>query len=129
MSVSFTGASGIRLASDVDGPWTGPPVLLLHGGGQTRYAWKGAGRVLAEHGFLSVALDLRGHGQSGWADDADYALTTMADDLRAVIEQVGRPAALVGASLGGLVAMVAAGEEPRVPVTAVVLVDIVPSLE
>ena len=43
----FTGASGNRLLADVHEPRGeahGNPVLLLHGGGQTRHAWGGAAR-------------------------------------------------------------------------------------
>ena len=73
MAVRFRAANGIELAADVEGPWRGPLVVLLHGGGQTRHAWGGTTRVLAAQGLLAVSLDLRGHGESDWAPDGDYA--------------------------------------------------------
>ena len=73
MTVWFRGAGDIRLAADVEGPWSGPPVLLLHGGGQTRHAWKRTTELLGDEGYLAVALDLRGHGESSWSAETDYS--------------------------------------------------------
>jgi non-heme chloroperoxidase len=128
LTVRLRGAHDVELAADVDGPWRGPAVLLLHGGGQTRHAWKGTGRILAAHGFLVVNADLRGHGESDWAPDGDYSLDTYADDLRALAAELDRPVALVGASLGGLSSLLAAGEPPVLACTALVLVDITPQI-
>ena len=36
---------------------------------KTRFAWGSTARTLAEHGWYAVSLDLRGHGESGWAPD------------------------------------------------------------
>lgn len=129
MSLSFRGAGSIGLAADAEGPWDGPPCLLLHGGGQTRHAWGSATRTLGEAGFLALTLDQRGHGESDWAADADYSPDAYVADLRAVLEQIGRPTALVGASLGGLASLLAAGEPPGAPCSALVLVDITPRLD
>jgi non-heme chloroperoxidase len=138
MTVRFRAAHGIELAADVAGPWEGPLVVLLHGGGQTRHAWGGTTRVLATQGFFAVAVDLRGHGESDWAPDGDYGVDANAADLRAIVAALGRPAAvpgsrhnaaLVGASLGGLTALVAAGEEPRLAASAIVLVDVTPRID
>jgi non-heme chloroperoxidase len=128
MTIRLLGAHAVELAADVDGPWRGPTVVLLHGGGQTRHAWKGTGRILAAHGFLVVNADLRGHGESDWASDGDYSLDACADDLRAVATELDRPVALVGASLGGLASLLAAGEPPVLACTALVLVDITPQI-
>jgi pimeloyl-ACP methyl ester carboxylesterase len=129
VSLSFRGAGSIGLAADAEGPWDGPPCLLLHGGGQTRHAWGSATRTLGEAGFLALTLDQRGHGESDWAADADYSPDAYVADLRAVLEQIGRPTALVGASLGGLASLLAAGEPPGAPCSALVLVDITPRLD
>jgi non-heme chloroperoxidase len=102
---------------------------LLHGGGQTRHAWGGTSRALVEAGFLVVNLDLRGHGDSGWAINGDYTIDAYANDLRSLLSQLDRPAALVGASLGGLTSLLAAGETPRVNCTALVLVDVAPRMQ
>jgi len=96
MTVRFRGAGSIALAADALGRWDGPPCLLLHGGGQTRHAWGGTTRALADAGFLALTLDQRGHGESDWAPDADYSPDAYVADLRAVLEQIGRPTALVG---------------------------------
>ena len=54
----LTGAAGNRLVADVYGD-TGQPVLLLHGGGQTRHAWGRTAEHLARGGALAYALDIR----------------------------------------------------------------------
>src|SRR4051812_10293114 len=66
-TTTFEGRSGIRLAADVHGEPDDPPVVLLHGGGQTRHAWGTTAEVLADHGWYAVNVDLRGHGDSAWA--------------------------------------------------------------
>jgi pimeloyl-ACP methyl ester carboxylesterase len=105
-------------------------VLLLHGGGQTRHAWGGTAAALAAAGFHAIALDLRGHGDSDWAADGDYRLDTYAGDLRAMLGALARPAAVVGASLGGLATLIAADQTAGdLGATAVVLVDIAPRVQ
>lgn len=123
----FIGQDGLTLAADRHGPADGAPVLLLHGGGQTRHAWGATARMLAGRGYHAVALDLRGHGDSGWSPDGDYGLKTFGADVSAVIETLGRPVVLVGASLGGMSSLIAtAGAQPG-QVRALVLVDITPT--
>ena len=123
------GAGGLRIAADAWGDPAGPLVLLQHGGGQTRHAWKGTGKALAAAGYYAVAFDARGHGDSDWDPYADYSQDAMVEDLIGVIAGLGdkRPI-LVGASMGGGTSLVAAGEE-RVDATALVLVDIAPRVE
>lgn len=127
--VRFSVTDSFGLSADVEGPRNGNPVLLLHGGGQTRYSWGNTMSALAGAGFLALNLDLRGHGQSDWAPDGDYSIDAYAKDLRAVVKRVGRPVALVGASLGGLTSLIAAGEAPGVACTALILVDVAPRIE
>jgi pimeloyl-ACP methyl ester carboxylesterase len=129
-TLSFAGADGLTLRADARGEPDAPPVVFLHGGGQTRHAWGGTAAALARDGRLAIALDLRGHGESDWAPgDAPYRLERFAADLRAVIAQLGRPPALVGASLGGLTSLLAVGETEVPIATAAVLVDIAPRIE
>jgi pimeloyl-ACP methyl ester carboxylesterase len=115
---------GHKTAATIHGPDAGTPVVFLHGAGQTRYSWGNATASLARAGFCTWSLDLRGHGDSDWSPDGDYRLETFADDLRNVLADIGRPAAVVGASLGGISALIAAGETPRVPILSLTLVDI-----
>ncbi|SFR91523.1 alpha/beta fold hydrolase [Sphingomonas jatrophae] len=125
----YAGAGGLGLVATRYGAKGGAPVLLLHGGGQTRGAWVSASRALAASGFHAVALDLRGHGDSDWSADNRYTLDAFADDLRAVLATFDAAPLLVGASLGGLASLLAAGEAPAAPTAGIVLVDIVPWME
>lgn len=126
-TVTLAGA-GVDIAADVGGPVDGTPVVLLHGGGQTRFSWGRAGAELAVAGYRTISLDLRGHGESGWSADGDYRLDRFVDDLAAVLSDLPAPAFLVGASLGGLASLLAAGEG-RGPVAGLVLVDVAPRIE
>jgi pimeloyl-ACP methyl ester carboxylesterase len=131
MRIDLQGARGIRLAADAGGPEDGPPVVLLHGGGQTRHSWTGTWQVLADAGWRALSLDLRGHGDSEWSDEGDYSMDGFAADVLAVARSLPSPPILVGASLGGLSAMVAIAESPVQEETAraLVLVDVAHRLE
>jgi len=119
-------APGVEIAADVAGRPGAPTVVLGHGGGQTRHSWDKAEHQLADAGYYAINYDLRGHGDSDWSPDGGYAIETRARDLIAVAGVGSGPFALVGASLGGLTALMAAclGFEPA----ALVLVDIVPKM-
>ena len=125
----LAGAGGLSLAATRYGREGGAPVLLLHGGGQTRGAWRGAAEALAARGHDVLALDLRGHGDSHWSAEGHYTLEAFADDLREVAATLDRPPVLIGASLGGLASLLAVGEPPHVATAGIVLVDIVPWME
>jgi len=127
--IEFSGRDGNRLAADVAGEPGGPPAVLLHGGGQTRHSWGGAAARVAQRGCQAVTLDARGHGESEWSATGDYRLVSFADDLRLVVAQLDAPPVLVGASLGGLTAMLLTGEIAPGAASGVVLVDIVPDME
>ena len=129
VAFDLIGANGVRLRADAFGDAADPPVLLLHGGGQTRHAWGTTPRVLAERGWYAVRLDLRGHGESAWPDDADYRLDAFAGDVVAVARELSAPPAMVGASLGGMSAMLAIGESQTPIARALVLVDVAPTIE
>jgi pimeloyl-ACP methyl ester carboxylesterase len=120
----FEGFEGIQLAADVWGDDDAWPVLFMHGGGQTRHAWGSTARQLAKAGWRAICLDLRGHGDSGWARNGDYSFTSYAADCIAVGDQLGRPPVLVGASLGGVAALLAEGNSDRVVSSGLVIVDI-----
>lgn len=126
---TWPGAGGLTLAGDSWGDPDGPLVVLQHGGGQTRHAWKGAGETLGQAGYHTVAFDARGHGDSDWAPEGQYSTDLMVDDLCCVVEAMGggKPI-LVGASMGGGTSLVALGEG-KVDGEALVLVDIAPQIE
>jgi pimeloyl-ACP methyl ester carboxylesterase len=123
---------GLRLAAEDHGDAGAPAVLLLHGGGQTRAAWKGTARRLAEAGWRAVAVDQRGHGQSAWAPDGDYRIARFAEDLLDIAAAFRHPPVVIGASLGGLAALLGAGMAAeagaRAPFAGAVLVDVTPRL-
>lgn len=117
-------AGALRLAGE---RWAGddrPPVVLLHGGGQTRHSWGGTARRLAAGGRTTIALDARGHGDSAWDPGRDYRVEAFSSDLVAFLATLPGPAVLVGASLGGMTALVVTAERPD-HVAGLVLVDIV----
>jgi pimeloyl-ACP methyl ester carboxylesterase len=126
--VFFDGA-GVQLAGE---RWSANPskgvVLLLHGGGQTRHSWKRTASRLAAVGWTTITLDTRGHGESGWAADRDYSMDAFVADLRAVADTMPRPPVVIGASMGGLTALVSEGEHPG-GTRALVLVDVAPRVE
>jgi pimeloyl-ACP methyl ester carboxylesterase len=132
----FTGAAGNRLVADVFGE-QGPPVLLLHGGGQTRHSWRATAEHIVDTQSVAYALDQRGHGDSAWIEDGSYAYADFAADATAVADALaarsGVPPVAVGASLGGIAVLLAEGaaaEAGRKPVfSALVLVDITPRVD
>lgn len=128
-NITWTPSDGMTIAGDIWGPLHATPVLLLHGGGQTRHAWKNTAQFLASIGYRAAALDFRGHGDSSWSADGDYSIESMTRDLKFVIDKIG-PAkpVLVGASLGGVVSLSAVGEG-LIDAAALVLVDVAPRLE
>jgi len=123
-ALALSGFEGVPLVADAYGPREAWPVLLMHGGGQTRFAWGDTAAALARAGWRAVSLDLRGHGDSGWAPNGDYSFTSFGADCIAVCDQLGRPPVLVGASLGGISAILAEGSSDRVVSSALVIVDV-----
>jgi pimeloyl-ACP methyl ester carboxylesterase len=123
-TIRFKVPGGLIMASDVMGPSTGQPVFLLHGGGQTRGSWKNTMEILARLGYRAYAIDARGHGESDHDPDGTYTPDSFAQDLQAIIEQVGKPPILIGASLGGVISLLIAGEGGTAMAKGLVLVDV-----
>lgn len=120
---------GLSLAVETRGPDTAPPVLFAHGFGQSRHAWTRAAESLAERGWRTITFDARGHGDSDRLPAGRYLLEQFVHDLLAVARALEAPPVLVGASMGGLLGLVAAGETRPHPFRALVLVDITPRWE
>lgn len=125
----YSVSSGMRIACDAWGDPSDPPVILLHGGGQTRHAWGGTAETLAGAGMHALAIDLRGHGDSDWSTDGEYGPETYVHDLRDIMLTLDDAPALVGASLGGITSLLSQGELYPDTASAVVLVDITPKVE
>ncbi|GAA4561241.1 alpha/beta fold hydrolase [Planotetraspora kaengkrachanensis] len=108
---------GGTLAYEVTGA-SGPLVVLAHGMGDSREAYRFVTPALVAEGYRVAAVDLRGCGESsvGWAS---YTRSDIADDLIALVNHLGGPAVLVGHSISGGAATIAAAKAPSL-ITAVV---------
>jgi pimeloyl-ACP methyl ester carboxylesterase len=112
----FLEVAGGRIAYDVTGE--GPLVVLSHGIGDRRQAYRFLAPRLVQAGYRVASADLRGHGESsmGWKSvtgtDA-ITRTDIAGDLLALIRHLGGPAVIVGHSISGGAATIAAAMEPE----------------
>jgi pimeloyl-ACP methyl ester carboxylesterase len=122
-------APSVSLVADAYGDRNDPPVVLLHGGGQTRHSWDNSARILGDAGWYAMTVDLRGHGDSDWSPDGDYSMELFAADVRELARQLPSRPALVGASLGGMASLLAVGESDDDIASGLVLVDIAPRVE
>ena len=109
-----------------------PPVLVLHGGNQSAHSWDLVSLHLADR-YHVYALDQRGHGDSEWARDSDYASEAMAADALGFLAGHGVPLGqngpiVMGHSMGGIVTMTLTVQQPEVP-RALVIVDSGPRFE
>jgi pimeloyl-ACP methyl ester carboxylesterase len=130
---------GVALALERHGAAHSPALVFAHGFGQTRHAWSLSAAALAGEGWQCITADARGHGESGWRADGVYEFEQFVDDLldvarSAVPAQLGlaRSAApvkpiLIGASMGGLLGLIAQAEHEVF--RALVLVDVTPRWE
>jgi pimeloyl-ACP methyl ester carboxylesterase len=143
-------------ATEVGLPWSGPPVVarrevpveggrklsalvwgsgppaavLLHGRAQNAHTWDTVGLALLAAGRdrSFSALDLPGHGHSGWKDDHDYRPAALAPDVLAAADALAPDARLlVGMSLGGLTSLALLGDTPK-RFERLILVDITPGV-
>ncbi|WP_336628999.1 MULTISPECIES: alpha/beta fold hydrolase [unclassified Microbacterium] len=101
-------------------------VTLLHGAGLNAHTWDTT--VLAL-GRPALSIDLAGHGDSSWREDADYTGRTLAADvIEALRIWTDRPQVLVGQSLGGLTAAAVAAHAPEL-VRDLIVIDITPGVD
>ena len=125
----LSGEGGLRIEADAYGDASARPVLLLHGGGQTRHSWGSTAATLATAGWYAVAYDQRGHGASGRSPSGHYEPGRFAEDLVEIATTFEQPPVVVGASLGGLAALLAEGVLAPGLFAGIVLVDITPRQE
>lgn len=103
-----------------------PVVTFLHGAGLNAHTWD---TTILALGLPALAVDLPGHGDSSWRDDAAYTGRTLAADLdEAIAGWTDRPQVLVGQSLGGLTAAALAARHPEL-VRELVIIDITPGID
>jgi pimeloyl-ACP methyl ester carboxylesterase len=112
--------SGLRWGS-------GPPrVVFLHGGAQNAHTWDTV--ILALRPLPALAVDLPGHGSSGWRQDRRYDPVAGAADVASMVDALAPEAELVvGMSLGGLTAFSLASQRPDL-VRRLLVVDVTPGV-
>ena len=98
------------LAYDVCGE--GPLVLLAHGIGDSRHSYRFLAPALAAAGYRVAAVDIRGCGDSSLGWDG-YSRTDIAGDLVALVRHLGGPAVIIGQSISGGAATIAAATAPE----------------
>jgi pimeloyl-ACP methyl ester carboxylesterase len=124
----FVMLNGLRMRYLEWGDAEAPPILLLHGGGQSAHTWDAF--CLAMSGrFRCVALDQRGHGDSEWSDTGEYAIADHARDVAAFVDALElRQPIVVGMSMGGVNAIAYAASHPD-RLRGLVCVDIGPEAQ
>ena len=102
-----------------------PPLILLHGIGRLARSFD----PIAPHyrdRYRVLAMDMRGHGDSGWHPQSAYLVEDYVQDLEGLVRQLGlRDIVLWGNSTGGRVAQVFAGLHPELT-KAVIVEDVGP---
>jgi pimeloyl-ACP methyl ester carboxylesterase len=121
-----TSFDGTELAVRAAGPAEAPVVVFVHGFSLDMTTWHEQWLDLSVE-FRTVLMDQRGHGASGRAAHGDLSLRSMGRDVAAVLEATasGRPAVLVGHSMGAMAILAAAEQRPELfgpSVAGVVLV-------
>ena len=103
-----------------------PEIVFVHGGAQNAHTWDTVALAL---GRPALAVDLPGHGHSGWRDDMAYSPVTNAEDVAVAIERLAPDAAVVvGMSLGGLTSIALGARHPEL-VRKLILVDVTPGVD
>lgn len=125
--IELPGADGLKLNAF---EWSreGTPLVFVHGFGNDSHVWDEIAPKVAPH-YRTLAIDLRGHGDSDPDPEGRYDHTSMARDLETAADSLGiGRAVLVGHSLGGRVSMAFAGRNPD-KMAGLVIVDSAPSLD
>jgi pimeloyl-ACP methyl ester carboxylesterase len=104
-------AGDVRLAYRESGPDPAAPVVLLHALGEDSSDWDGVAAALSQTCHV-YAVDLRGHGRSGWP--GRYSLPLLRDDVARFLDALGLgQVTLIGHSIGGAVAYLLAMRHPE----------------
>jgi flavin reductase (DIM6/NTAB) family NADH-FMN oxidoreductase RutF/pimeloyl-ACP methyl ester carboxylesterase len=127
--LTYAGFGGLKLAADTFGSPENPAAVLIHGGAQTRHSWHEAAKALAAAGRYAITLDLRGHGDSPFTKDASNDMEAYVGDLRAVLAQLPTRPVLIGAAMGGMIALAALGDGGESLASGLVLVDAAPWMD
>ncbi|NKX49538.1 alpha/beta hydrolase, partial [Arthrobacter deserti] len=106
---------GVRLACEDSTGASGEPLLLVHGTGLSKAAWRGLGYRKALSDWRVIALDMRGHGRSGKPhEDGAYTTEAFTPDVEAVLDACGVESAhFFGYSFGARVGFALAAKQPR----------------
>lgn len=110
------------------GDATAPPVIMIHGLSGNAHNFNNLAPHFAPR-YHVVSVDVRGRGDSDWANDADYSNTAYVADLEGLRQALGfERMSLVGTSLGGRISMTYAGTYPD-RVERTLLNDIGPEID
>ncbi|WP_028644920.1 alpha/beta fold hydrolase [Nocardioides sp. URHA0020] len=109
--ISHLSIDGNTLAYDLTGD--GPLVVLSHGIGDSRHSYRFLAPALVREGFRVANVDIRGCGDSSVEWD-DYSRTSIGADLVTLVRHLGGPAVIIGQSISGGAATVAAADAPDV---------------
>lgn len=131
-TIAITSFDGCTLVANQFGWADNGAIILSPGGGQTRHAWSGAASAFAREGYFVLCADLRGHGDSDRAPDRTYSYTDYARDALVLSDwvegRIGVKPHFIGASLGGVAALVAAGKIRQDGFASLTLVDVAPKI-
>ena len=121
--VGFRAADGTQLAGDLYEPLTqpAPAIVLVHMLTRSRLDWAATAERLQEAGLMALAIDLRGHGQSGGSWSPEGGLASMQRDVEAAVaflksrnNVVAGHIGIAGASLGASLAVLVAAGDPSI---------------
>jgi pimeloyl-ACP methyl ester carboxylesterase len=111
--------------------WGNPdaqPLVLLHGGGQSAHTWDPCCLILARR-YRCLALDQRGHGDSGWSPAGAYSIQDHARDIARFVARLAlREPIVAGMSMGGINAIAYAADHASA-LRALVSIDVGPDVQ
>jgi pimeloyl-ACP methyl ester carboxylesterase len=127
-TTNYAIVNGLRLRYLEWGRPDALPVVCVHGYTSSAEAFNALARRIQDRAHI-VAMDVRGHGESAWSPNGAYQYADQAGDLAALVDQLGiERFVLIGTSMGGVIAMVYAGQHGD-RLRGLVLNDIGPDVE